>query len=140
MLPLVVRQSVPFRVPAPPQKNDCKSMDRFRKQRARVSPLREQRQPGSSRAWRPSMFFDPSSPRLPDLEKVSVSSGTSSPPELTSTSSELSDPAGYPIIADVSCSTCLVDMRTHEYALRDAAARFEETRRLAVELSSLQKA
>ena len=31
-------------------------------------------------------------------------------------------------------------MRTHEYALRDAAARFEETRRLAVELSSLQKA
>ena len=86
------------------------------------------------------MFFDPSSPRLPDLEKVSVSSGTSSPPELTSTSSELSDPAGYPIIADVSCSTSLVDMRTHEYALRDAAARFEETRRLAVELSSLQKA
>ena len=83
-----------------------------------------------------SLMIDPSRGMCPAESSRSASSRSISP----SADADIVD--HYQQVAQLTtdvASRALIDQRTHEYALRDAAARFEETRRLAVEVASLQK-
>ena len=80
------------------------------------------------RAPADEMMFDPSSPRSPTPNSC-IPSGVESPAMFAAA-------LPPPSPKDVAV---LYDHRAYDFALRDAAARFEETRRLAAELAALQQ-
>ena len=84
------------------------------------------------------MHFDPSSPHYPLDEIDEVAHEEDSDEATGDPGFEAYQEAASAHYA-VDVASMLVDARTHDYALRDAAARFEETRRLAIELASMQK-
>lgn len=105
------------------------------------------------------MYFDPSSPHSPPAQPVfeRAMRFDSVPPSPGSSPSPTGSMAPYvapwmadgappaPLAAvqegsDEAIGKAIFDQRAYDYALRDAAARFEETRRLASELASLQHA